>query len=33
VLSIIKKMIDYAKDYLVEVKKSEEESTSNPEIE
>jgi hypothetical protein len=33
VLSIIKKMIDYAKDYLEEVKKSEEESTSNPEIE
>ncbi len=33
VLSIIKKMIDYAKDYLEEVKKSEEERISNPEIE
>ncbi|MFZ0035723.1 MAG: hypothetical protein WAK60_12145 [Sedimentisphaerales bacterium] len=33
VLSIIKKMIDYAKDYLEEVKKSAEESTSTPETE
>jgi hypothetical protein len=33
VLSIIKKMIDYAKDYLEEVKKSTEENTSTPETE
>jgi hypothetical protein len=33
VLSIIKKMVDYAKDYLEEVKKSAEESTSTPETE
>jgi hypothetical protein len=33
VLSIIKKMIDYARDYLEEVKKSAEESTSTPETE
>jgi hypothetical protein len=33
VLSIIKRMISYAKDYLEEVKKSVEESTSNPETE
>jgi hypothetical protein len=33
VLSIIKKMIDYAKDYLEEVKKSTEESSSTPETE
>ena len=33
VLSIIKKMIDYAKDYLEEVKKSAEPSTSTPETE
>jgi hypothetical protein len=33
VLSIIKRMIGYAKDYLEEVKKSVEESTSNPETE
>ncbi|HUS88146.1 MAG TPA: hypothetical protein VMW91_02055 [Desulfosporosinus sp.] len=33
VLSIIKKMIDYAKDYIEEVKKSAEESTSTPETE
>ena len=33
VLSIIRKMIDYAGDYLEEVKKSTEESTSAPEIE
>jgi len=33
VLSIIKRMIGYAKDYLEEVKKSAEESTSTPETE
>jgi len=33
VLSIIKKMIDYAKDYIEEVKKSTEESTRTPETE
>lgn len=33
VLSIIKKMIDYAKDYIEEVKKSTEESTRTPEAE
>ena len=33
VLSIIKRMIGYAKDYLKEVKKSAEESTSTPETE
>ena len=33
VLSIIKRMIDYAKEYLEEVKKSIEESTINPETE
>ena len=33
VLSIIKKMIDYARDYLEEVKKSTEQSTSAPETE
>jgi hypothetical protein len=33
VLSIIKKMIDYARDYLEEIKKSTEESTSAPETE
>jgi len=33
VLSIIKKMIDYAKDYIEEVKKSAEESTITPETE
>jgi hypothetical protein len=33
VLSIIKKMIGYAKDYLEEVKKSLEESSSTPETE
>jgi len=33
VLSIIRKMIDYAGDYLEEVKKSTEESTSAPETE
>jgi len=33
ILSIIKRMIDYAKDYLEEVKKSAEESTSTPETE
>jgi hypothetical protein len=33
VLSIIKKMIDYAKDYLEEIKKSAEENTSTPETE
>lgn len=33
VLSIIKRMISYAKDYLEEVKKSTEESTSAPETE
>jgi hypothetical protein len=33
VLSIIKKMIDYAKDYLEEVKRSTEENTSTPETE
>jgi hypothetical protein len=33
VLSIIKKMIGYTKDYLEEVKKSAEESTSTPETE
>ncbi|MGA1979980.1 MAG: hypothetical protein ABSG99_05385 [Sedimentisphaerales bacterium] len=33
VLSIIKKMIDYAKDYLEEVKKSAEENTTPPETE
>jgi len=32
-LSIIKRMIDYAIDYLEEVKKSTEENTSTPEIE
>jgi hypothetical protein len=33
VLSIIKTMIDYAKDYLEEAKKSAEESTGTPETE
>ena len=33
VLSIIKKMIDHARDYLEEVKKSAEESASPPETE
>jgi hypothetical protein len=33
VLSIIKKMIDYARDYLEEAKKSEEEETGTPETE
>ena len=33
VLSIIKRMVGYAKDYLEEVKKSAEESTSTPEAE
>jgi hypothetical protein len=33
ILSIIKRMIGYTKDYLEEVKKSVEESTSNPETE
>jgi len=33
VLSIIKKMIDYARDYLEEAKKSAEEDTRTPEIE
>lgn len=33
VLSIIKRMISYAKDYIEEVKKSSEESTSTPETE
>jgi hypothetical protein len=33
VLSIIKRMIGYAKDYLEEIKKSLEESTSTPETE
>jgi hypothetical protein len=33
ILSIIKRMIGYAKDYLEEVKKSAKESTSNPETE
>jgi hypothetical protein len=33
VLSIIKKMIDYARDYLEEVKKSAEDGTGTPETE